>query len=469
MINRQTLPSRFPIWSTCATLAASLLWQGCAPMKTVTINSSPDKAQLSIFKVTPTGQETPLALDATESTAPAVVPLDFSNQVHYRLEAHRVLCMPSLDTPIMLDAQTNYTITLTQYKQYVNAIVNLPIKSPGAWQLKPTAVQTVASIDPAEPSTLHITQPTLVTKNKNNDVDFPSFTVSPTAGLMVYEMITPDSSTPTGYSSKLYKLPLDAGENPTLLTLGRKQQRFPAFDFSGDQVLFDSNDDSRTDAPFEFKTVENESSISHLYNEPDTLEYAFSAAKSAIAYTAFGPNADEATIEAADPNGSGPTPRATGISPQLSPDGSKIVYIHHPENGGKFRLSTVNTHGPIVTQELVQNDDFDYFDPHWSPDGKLIAYCSPSRGKDLPEDTKKEPNVKYHDAESEHSFIWVMTADGQRSIRLTRNESFDSNPVFDRNGRTIYFRSNRGGVWNIWKLDLTDAAFADLQQTPPGQ
>ena len=59
--------------------------------------------------------------------------------------------------------------------------------------------------------------------------------------------------------------------------------------------------------------------------------------------------------------------------------------------------------------------------------------------------------------------------DGQHSIRLTKNESFDSNPVFDRNGRTIYFRSNRGGVWNIWKMNLTDTAFTELQITPPAQ
>jgi Tol biopolymer transport system component len=99
----------------------------------------------------------------------------------------------------------------------------------------------------------------------------------------------------------------------------------------------------------------------------------------------------------------------------------------------------------------------------------LIVFCTPSRGKDLPADTKNEPDVKYHDAEGEHSFIWIMSADGQHSLRLTRNESFDSNPVFDRNGRTIYFRSNRGGVWNIWKMDLTDTAFTELQMTPPAQ
>jgi Tol biopolymer transport system component len=460
---------RFSIVYAAALLSAAACWQGCAPMKTVTINSTPQQAQLTLYRVNAAGDETPLTPEPVQTETPAVIPLNFANQVHYRVEAHRALCLPSLDTVINNDPQSSYNITLTQYKQYVSAIVNTPTRAGDIWQLKPIPVQTVATLDAVEPQLVYIDQPQQVTSNKNPDIDFPSFTTSPTAGVMVYEQITPDSSTPTGYASKLYKLPLDGGENPTLLTLGRKQQRFPAFDFSGDYVIFDSNDDSRSDAPFSFKTVENEASISHLDHDSDTLEYSFSVAKDNVAFTAYGPNSTEPQIEAAGRDGSGPTERAIGQSPQLSPDGSTILYIHRPENGGKFRISTVNTRGPIETREIVQNDDVDYFDPHWSPDGKLIVFTTPSRGKDLPDDVKKEPNVKYHDAESEHSFLWLMTADGQHSIRLTRNESFDSNPVFDRSGRTIYFRSNRGGVWNIWKLDLTDAAFAELKVTPPAQ
>jgi Tol biopolymer transport system component len=146
-----------------------------------------------------------------------------------------------------------------------------------------------------------------------------------------------------------------------------------------------------------------------------------------------------------------------------------ILFVHRPENGGKLRICTVNARGPNVMRELLLNDDADYYQPRWSPDGQLIVFCSPSRGKDLPDDVKKEPNPKYHDAEGEHSFLWIASADGRHCFRLTKNESFDSNPVFDRNGRTIYFRSNRGGVWNIWKLNLSDAAYAELKVSPPAQ
>ena len=436
-------------------------------MKTVTINTTPDKASLTMYKMSATGMETVVPLETAQTQSPVTLPLNFADQARYRVEAHHVLCIPSLETSINLDPQTVYNINLTQYKVYVTGMINMPVKSGEAWQLKPTAVQTVASLDTAEPSAYYITQPVPITKNKRTDLDYPAFTASPTAGVMVYEEITPDSSTSTGYASKLWKLPLQPGENPILLTLGRKQQRFPAFDFSGDNVVFDSNDDNRTDAPFTFETDKNEGSIGQLAHDSDTLEYGFSVAKDNMAFAAFGPNSIEPEVAAAGRDGSGPTKRATGLAPQLSPDGNTILFIHRPEGGGKFRIYTVNTRGPILTHELPQNDDVDYYDPHWSPDGKMIVFCTPSRGKDLPDDNKKEPNVKFHDAVEEHSFIWLMSADGQHSIRLTRNESYDSNPVFDRNGRSIYFRSNRGGVWNIWRIDLSDNTFTELHVAPP--
>jgi hypothetical protein len=453
----------------CILLATAALMQGCAPTKNVSITSTPDKAHLTVYKIAAEGGDPQPMADFADVITPANITLDFSNMVHYKVEAHRALCMPAPDTEILLDPQMSYNINLTQYKQDVPAIVNVPTRMGEVWQLKPTLIPTVATMDPTEPASAYIDQPMPITKNKILNVDYPSFDSSPTTALLVYEMIQPDSSSATGYSSKLYKLPLAAGETPTQLTLGRKQQRFPTFDFSGDNIIFDSNDDSRSDSPFEFKTSENEASISHLEEIADNLEFHFSVGKDSIAFASFSPNATEGSIEAASRDGSGPSPRATGLSPQLSPDGNSIVYIHKPSPDGKYRINIVNTRGPIISHELVQNDDANFYDPHWSPDGALIVCSSPSRGKDLPDDVKKEPDPRYHDAEAAHSFLWLVTADGQHSLRLTKNESYDSNPVFDRNGRTIYFRSNRGGVWNIWKLNLTDAAFAELKVNPPAQ
>ena len=40
----------------------------------------------------------------------------------------------------------------------------------------------------------------------------------------------------------------------------------------------------------------------------------------------------------------------------------------------------------------------------------------------------------------------------ERPIQITTNGSFDDHPSWDPTGNAIYFRSNRGGEWAIWKI-----------------
>ena len=35
--------------------------------------------------------------------------------------------------------------------------------------------------------------------------------------------------------------------------------------------------------------------------------------------------------------------------------------------------------------------------------------------------------------------------------QVTANASVDDCPMWDPDGQTLYFRSNRGGVWGVWK------------------
>ena len=60
------------------------------------------------------------------------------------------------------------------------------------------------------------------------------------------------------------------------------------------------------------------------------------------------------------------------------------------------------------------------------------------------------------------SALTSMTAEGKPILapgfyissytQLTTNGSLDDCPCWDRKGEYIYFRSNRGGVWNIWRF-----------------
>jgi Tol biopolymer transport system component len=106
----------------------------------------------------------------------------------------------------------------------------------------------------------------------------------------------------------------------------------------------------------------------------------------------------------------------------------------------------MNINGGDATQ-LTQNKDFDVIDPKWDPDGKWIVYAS--------NEARDARGVRNND-------IWIMTADGRHKVQLTSDGSDDSSPSFDRSGNFIYFRSNRGGFWNVWRCEPTAEVRAEL-------
>ena len=50
--------------------------------------------------------------------------------------------------------------------------------------------------------------------------------------------------------------------------------------------------------------------------------------------------------------------------------------------------------------------------------------------------------------------IYIMDADGGNLTQLTTNSSRDDKPVFAPDGQTVFFRSNRGLVWDIWTMQI---------------
>jgi dipeptidyl aminopeptidase/acylaminoacyl peptidase len=70
--------------------------------------------------------------------------------------------------------------------------------------------------------------------------------------------------------------------------------------------------------------------------------------------------------------------------------------------------------------------------PRWSPDGQTIAFDRYENG---------------------HSMIYTVAADGGKPRRLADDRFRDIRPSFSRDGKWIYFSSNRGGgTGDIWKV-----------------
>ncbi len=90
--------------------------------------------------------------------------------------------------------------------------------------------------------------------------------------------------------------------------------------------------------------------------------------------------------------------------------------------------------------QITQGIEYSDIDPYWSPDGSYIVFAS-NRGQ----------------AGGQRNYdIWIMNADGSNPKQLTTNGSVDDRPIISSNGRTIFFRSNRGLKWDIWVRELVE-------------
>ena len=75
--------------------------------------------------------------------------------------------------------------------------------------------------------------------------------------------------------------------------------------------------------------------------------------------------------------------------------------------------------------------------PRWSPDGLTVVFDRYENG---------------------HSMIYAIGAEGGKPRRIT-NEAFrDIRPSFSRDGRWIYFGSNRSGRLEVWKAPAAGGA-----------
>ncbi len=122
--------------------------------------------------------------------------------------------------------------------------------------------------------------------------------------------------------------------------------------------------------------------------------------------------------------------------PAVSPDGRTLVFSRNTKGTRYLEIASLGHDGEVTgVRDLVPSARFEQaFTPTFSPDGKLVAYSA-----------------------------W--TAGGFRDIRLvdvatgsfryvTRDRAADMSPAWSPDGRTLYFASDRTGIFNIYAYDL---------------
>jgi Tol biopolymer transport system component/C-terminal processing protease CtpA/Prc len=124
---------------------------------------------------------------------------------------------------------------------------------------------------------------------------------------------------------------------------------------------------------------------------------------------------------------------------RLAPDGKHLFFWMAGPEGGLQRLTLADEKLKTIVKlpgtHVRGRGGVEY---EWSPDNQWIAY------------TTRTGSSSYN--------IWVVPADGGKSVNVTRLNAFHSDPTWSKDGKYLYFQSDRDGE-GLYRLALKPDAF----------
>ena len=122
--------------------------------------------------------------------------------------------------------------------------------------------------------------------------------------------------------------------------------------------------------------------------------------------------------------------RWNDIEPAYSPDGHRIAFTS--DRSGTWALWVAGEDGANPVQVTAFDAASGGWAP-WSPDGRRTVFTCSIPGKS-------------------HNDVYVVDSAGGVPRRLTREPTQKRNATFSRDGRFIYYSSDRSGAWQIWRM-----------------
>ena len=132
-----------------------------------------------------------------------------------------------------------------------------------------------------------------------------------------------------------------------------------------------------------------------------------------------------------------------GADPTWTPDGREIVYS--TESGGDAEVRRVPSELWAVNVDSGTRRricEADAVQPRVSPNGRFVAFWA------LP---LEQGHSQFSGADRD---VWVLPIAGGARVRITSGGSTNWNPAWSRDGRFLYFASDRSGSMNIWRVPI---------------
>ena len=277
-----------------------------------------------------------------------------------------------------------------------------------------------------------------------------SYCVSPDGQNVIFSLTERDEEGGL-YSNLFIKRSDDVAGGVARLTQGnRAWDTLPYIANDGSNYLvFASNRSDRTKPDiYRVSLIDNRLSggISRLTND-NRFNYAPSYGDSnrQLFYLSTEPNFPkaESVVSSIRIDGSLPTQMAISALEVNNTFAEKVFFVKRDDDTKTKQIYSITADGKLETA-LINQEDFrksNCFNPAISPDGARILFVS-DQGAD--------------DQGRHNNDIYLANVDGTGLHRLTQNGSDDIMPAWSPSEEgVVYFLSNRGGAYNIWRVKLS--------------